>query len=125
MTRNQVCRVARLVDEIDVAPPIRKTSLINVRMKIDVTADIAAKLVEAVPPRIKLPVIAEMPFAHECRAMASRLEQFGKRDLRRLQPMVIALAARRIGEHDLVHSAPLLIAPGEQGGARRRTYRAV
>jgi hypothetical protein len=74
--------------------------------------------VEALPRGQELRLVTEVPLPETAGRVARILEQFGDRDLARIQ------AVRVLGEDDgLVEPDALGVTAGEQSGARRRAHR--
>ena len=111
-------RIALLLDDLVVAVPVDHAVLL-VREVVDLADQRAVLVVEAALPGPVLPVgVAEVPLADDGGVVAGLLERLGQQPLVGRQAVGVALRNDR-----RLQAVAQRIAPGHQGGARRRAHR--
>ena len=118
---DQVRDVARLLAVGLAVPPVVVSEAVDVREVVDVAGHVAAEDVEAVPERIGLDAVAEVPLAHDAGGVAFRPHALGYGRFLRLEAVVAVPVRVRID--DIGNAGPLLVAAGKQPRAGRRADR--
>ena len=117
MLRDEVRGIAFFFDVFEALPPVVHFHAVVVRDVVNVAADISAKAIKVVVHGIEFFVVPEVPFAKDGRGVAGLFEQFGKGDFRGVQSHIV-VGTFGIGADYFGHACTLLIASGEQSGAR-------
>ena len=117
MLRDEVRGIAFFFDVFEALPPVVHFHAVVVRDVVDVAADISAKAIKVVVHGIEFFVVPEVPFAKDGRGVAGLFEQFGKGDFRGVQSHIV-VGTFGIGADHFGHARTLLIASGEESGAR-------
>ena len=116
----QVRGVAHLRLQFVLAPPIRPTGSINVRVKISVTGTETDELIETLTCRQERRLVAQVPLAKTSRGIALFLQHLGNRH--RLQGKTIAMIAHSRDRRIELRTESLLVKSGHGGGTRRRAH---
>ncbi len=117
MLGDEMRGIAFFFDVFEALPPVVHFHAVVVRDVVDVAAYISAKAIKIVVQGIEFFVVTEVPFAKDGRGVASFFEQFGKGDFRGVQSHIM-VGALGIGTDHFGHACALLIASGEESGAR-------
>ena len=121
--RDQVRRVALLLDRLKAVPPVVHLHTVVMRQVVDVATDEPAKLVEAVVHRIEFFTVTKMPLAKNGRGVACLRQQLRERVLA-LPQAAMMIRHLRIGVDHSRHAGAFLIAAREQPGAGRTAHHA-
>ncbi len=117
MLGDEVCGIAFFFDVFEALPPVVSFHAVVVRDVVDVAAYISAKAIKVVVQGIEFFVVSEVPFAKDGRGVARFFEQFGKGDFRGVQSHIV-VGTLGIGTDYFGYACALLIASGEESGAR-------
>ena len=117
MLGDEVRGIAFFFDVFEALPPVVHFHAVVVRDVVDVAAYISAKAIKVVVQGIEFFVVTEVPFAKYGGCVARFFEQFGKGDFRGVQSHIV-VGTLGIGADHFGHACALLIASGEESGAR-------
>lgn len=117
MLGDEMRGIAFFFDVFEALPPVVHFHAVVVRDVVDVAADVSAKAIKIVVQGIEFFVVPEVPFAEDGGGVAGFFEQFGKGDFRGVQSHIV-VGALGIGTDHFGHACALLIASGEESGAR-------
>ncbi len=117
MLGDEMCGIAFFFDVFKALPPVVNLHSVVVRYVVDVAADVPAEAIENVVHGIEFFVVTEVPFAKDGRSVAGFFEQFGKGDFRGIQSQIV-VGVFGVGVDYCGHACALLVASGEQPGAR-------
>ena len=117
MLGDEMRGIALFFDVFEALPPVVNFHAVVVRDVVYVAAYISAKAIKIVVQRIEFFVVPEMPFAEDGGGISGFFEQFWKGDFGGVQSHIV-VGTFGIGTDYFGHTCALLIASGEQPGAR-------